>query len=85
MIEVKDKVEPFVIPVIPITEDEPENVVEPITSTPPPLSRSTTSIEEDEDDTKDDCFETRSAASYLPAYNEYLKELRGDGLNFGDY
>ena len=91
MIEVKEKILPFVSPV---EEPKPEattpettELVEVITVIPPTVPRSTTSSEEDEEGERDNNFEIRQAATELDGYKDYLREQRGgqDGLNYGDW
>lgn len=81
MIEVKQTAEPFVPPMVEPTKEatvESEKVIVVPPSTP--FVRA-----EEEDEERGDDYEIREAASSLPAYNEYMREKRGDHLTYGDW
>lgn len=91
-IEIIKEVLPFVPPTIvpqEKVETEPETFgvnVEVMTVIKPVEPRGVSSVYE-EDDVEEKVIndEVREVAYGLPAFTEYLKEQRGDALNYGDW
>ncbi len=80
MIEVKETIEPFVPSAV---EPTKKAVITPVA--PPPVRSITSAVEDEEETEREDNYEIRQAAAELDGFKDYMREQKGDGLNYGDW